>query len=228
MMMPNLLKKLQSLKRGGARGQSFIEVAIFIPILLMMFTGVVEFGFLLNYYLNLVDGPREAARFAVDISPFVGASTNDNPPFYTAVAGEAITAIHPYTLNPARDDVIVSVFSIRVTGTDTVTIVRYPTAATLAGESALDNTPGEYHLYGHGGTCDPAADITCHRTMFTAADIEARLRQGTLPPSTGIILIELFYDYPQVLKLPWILAIVPDPIPVSTYTIMPLPAAEPN
>jgi len=42
------------------------------------------------------------------------------------------------------------------------------------------------------------------------------------------VLVEIYYDYNQVLSLPWITAFVPDPIPVHTYAIMPLVAAEPN
>jgi hypothetical protein len=42
-----------------------------------------------------------------------------------------------------------------------------------------------------------------------------------------VLLVEIFYNYPQKLRLPVFTQLVPDPIPVYVYAIMPLPAAEP-
>ena len=215
-------------RRNGSRGQSLVELAVFLPILLMMLTGVVEFGILLNQFLNVLDGPREAARFAVDYTPFAGAITTDNAEFYRDVAGEAVHGIQPITLNASIDDVVVSVFGISYSNPPTIT--RYPNNGHLAGESALDNTVGEWHLYGQGGGCNPAAVVTCHPSRYTGIQVRDRVTQtggGDLPNKMGAILVEIFYNYPQTLKLPW-LEFIPYPIPVYTYTIMPLPAAEPH
>ena len=128
-------------------------------------------------------------------------------------------------MNASLDDVVISVFGINGT-----TITRYPNSASLPGESALDQTPGEWHLYGQGGSCDPAAVLACHPSHFTPTEVAARVSQtggSPIPHKMGAILVELFYNYPQTLKLPW-LKVIPDPIPVHTYTIMPLPAAEPR
>jgi hypothetical protein len=187
---------------------------------------VVEFGFLLNQYLNLLDGPREGARFAVDISPFRTVVTDAQPAFYNAVSGEVINAIKPITLNASIDDVVISIFAVNGSA-----VTRYPSAGHISGESALDNTPGEWHLSGHGGACDPNTDHTCHPSTLTNAQVSARVAQtggGDLPPSMGVVLVEVFYNYPQTLKLPWLTVFIPDPIAVHAYTMMPLPAAEPH
>jgi hypothetical protein len=42
------------------------------------------------------------------------------------------------------------------------------------------------------------------------------------------MLVEVFYAYDQLLKLPWITAFLADPLPMHTYTIIPVPAAEPS
>src|SRR6185503_15045729 len=47
-------------------------------------------------------------------------------------------------------------------------------------------------------------------------------------PNSAAIAVEIFYAYDQVLKLPWITPFVPDPIKMWTYTIAPVPAAEPS
>jgi hypothetical protein len=45
-------------------------------------------------------------------------------------------------------------------------------------------------------------------------------------PPSGVLLIELFYNYDQQLNLP--LFNIVNPIPVYAYAIMPLSAAEPE
>ena len=47
-------------------------------------------------------------------------------------------------------------------------------------------------------------------------------------PNTAVVLVEVFYNYNQLLKLPWITAFVPDPQRLHSYTIIPVPAAEPS
>jgi hypothetical protein len=40
--------------------------------------------------------------------------------------------------------------------------------------------------------------------------------------------VEIFYNYPQLLKLPVLTSIVPDPIPLYLYSVMPISSAEPT
>ncbi|NOH03534.1 MAG: hypothetical protein HND47_17015 [Chloroflexi bacterium] len=72
------------------RAQSLVEFAITLPIILILLSGVVEFGFALNYYLSLLDATREAARFFSDQDPFTrdggGAITGDDNNFYASAA----------------------------------------------------------------------------------------------------------------------------------------------
>ena len=42
----------------------------------------------------------------------------------------------------------------------------------------------------------------------------------------GVVLVEVYYGYNQVLRLPW-MAFLGNPINVYSYTMMPLPAAAP-
>ncbi len=186
------------------KAQSFVELAILLPILLMMFSGLVEFGFLLNHYLDLLDGTREAARFASDASPFLQGTYTDDPNFYKNAAALVDQTIAPLTLNSDTDDVIISAFGV---GGGRV-LSRFPKAL---GSPSLS---GEWRRWGN------------HTSEFSNTDIQSRLVSGA--PSTGIVLVEIFYSYNQVLKLPWITAFVPDPIPVHVYSIMPLVSAEPT
>lgn len=197
-----MLEKLTSPKFKKA--QSFVELAILLPILLMMFSGLVEFGFLMNHYLDLLDGTREAARFASDASPFVQGSYTDDPNFYKDVAALVDQTIAPLTLNPDTDDIIISAFGV---GGGQVRS-RFPKSL------SSPSLPGEWRRWGN------------HTSDFSNAEIQSRLVSGA--PSTGLVLVEIFYSYNQILKLPWITAFVPDPIQIHVYSIMPLVSAEPT
>ncbi len=52
--------------RKRARGQSIVEFALMAPILLIILSGLFEFGFLFTYYLAVLDSARNAARFSSD------------------------------------------------------------------------------------------------------------------------------------------------------------------
>ena len=61
---------------------------------------------------------------------------------------------------------------------------------------------------------------------FTSAEIQSRL--DAVAPTSGLVMVEIFYDYHMVLALPWITAFVPNPIPLHAYTIMPNANVEPT
>jgi len=81
-------------------GQSLVEFAILLPLLLMMLSGLIEFGFALNVYLDLVDVSREVARFSADDDPIhddaSGVFEDFNEQFYLRAANMAA-----YTLGQA-------------------------------------------------------------------------------------------------------------------------------
>ena len=85
--------KCRKQKPQKRRGQSLVEFTVLLPLLLMMISGLIEFGFMLNYYLDMIDAAREAARFAADDDPIrlpSGAYLDPNPGFlYTCADGHA-------------------------------------------------------------------------------------------------------------------------------------------
>ena len=216
--------------RSRAKAQSLVEIAIALPVLLILLSGMIELGFMLNYYLSLLDSTREAARLYSNFDSFedgfkVGDCTcyppacpNEDPAdsadadcdrnnFYQGVAATVVDSLQPaneqdtsrkIVLDSGTDDVVVSVFSV-----DGTHVVRFPSSM-----------GGEYHWFNN----QPSA--------FTDAEIISRLI-GTAPP-TGILLVEVYYDYHQVLALPWITIFIPNPTMLHAYTMMPLSAAEPT
>jgi hypothetical protein len=274
-------------RRQGRKGQSLVELALVMPVLLMLMSGLLEFGFALNQYLNALDAAREGARYGADGDPTSrdmvtvgstkvvtdGVDIGSSVDYYRLASQVALNTMAPVPLNPATDDVVISVFRVL----NGVVFGRWPYCGGQgkpydATNSACPNDPpyldhggnwpetqGEWHLYGRGsqcgdanshldqtgegiladgcgaapvpgttayGTCDPNTDLTCHPSHFTRDQIQAVL--DPTAPNTAVVLVEVFYDYNQILKLPWITAFVPDPVKLHSYTIIPVPAAEPS
>ena len=217
--------------RGKTIGQSLVEFTVLLPVLLIMISGLIEFGFMLNYYLDLIDAAREAARWASDGDPIHDPATGNyldpNSLFYTDVqtlTKESLMAAsdgridwidHPLdgtdgddddcdiTIN-GGNDIVISAFGVRNNAGSPVVDRRFPVAW---GESG-------FSLCGH------------RVSALTSAEIGARLNAGA--PTSGLVLVEVYYDYHQILALPWITAFVPNPIPLHAYTIMPNSYVEPT
>ncbi|HCE16668.1 MAG TPA: hypothetical protein DEQ80_02295 [Anaerolinea thermolimosa] len=64
--------------RARPRGQSFLELALVLPILLIMLLGLVEVAYFVGHYLDALDLTREAARFASIRDPFANVVSDLN------------------------------------------------------------------------------------------------------------------------------------------------------
>jgi hypothetical protein len=206
--------------KGDKRGQSFIELLIVTLVLALILVGVVEFGFLLNQYLHILDGTREAARFSSSSVAFYPNGTSINE-FYVNTAIQAGRTMDPVHLNPASgDDLIVSVLSVAGSS-----VMRFPGPN---GWSLCEH----YSVFAAAGDIPPAlADPTwwsCspRDSNFTSGQI-LDLLDANAPPS-GVLLVELYYNYDQLLKIPVFSDVIPDPIPVYVYSVMPISSAEPT
>jgi hypothetical protein len=209
-------EKINPLRRKKGRkspGQSLVEVAIAFPVLIMLFTGVVEFGFILNFYLSLLDATRDAARRYSGDDPFLADGVTDDDDFYYQAAFMVQRTLDPVIddvgyrgrrilFDPAVDDVIVSVY-----GADGSTVILWRDA-------------GEYHLFPTPG--DPNGN---YDSIFTTQNILDTRVSGA--PNAGVLLVEAHYNYHHVLNLPWMTAWLPNPLHLQAYTIMPIRAGEP-
>ncbi|OQY87903.1 MAG: hypothetical protein B6D38_11525 [Anaerolineae bacterium UTCFX1] len=211
-MMRTLQRQFSRLFKSSAprtphkrKAQSLVEFAITLPILLLFLSGVVEFGFALNYYLSLLDATRESARFFSNGSPFKD-DNSDDMDFYSAAAAMTRAALDPFVvdssyvgrripLDPNTDDIVITVYS------------------RSSGAAVAHPSGGVYRMYGHA------------TSLFTPARIQAAFGEDS--PNAGILVVEVHYNYHQVMKLPWLAPFLPDPLMLRAYTIMPLSAAEP-
>ena len=202
-------------KKRKSRGQSLVEMTLTLPLILFIFSGLVEFGFMLNYYLSLLDATRYAARDFANASPFTPTG-GDNPDFYydsstnVGAVADVLGQLNPRTglpngnpdnsrkvaLDPATDDVIVSVFSV----VSPTSITTYPADFPYHWNQTHPQTP-----------------------YFTEATLQSQLVSGA--PCQGVLVVEVAYTYHQILNLPW-MAWLGSPV-LHAYTVMPLQAAEP-
>ncbi|PWH18354.1 MAG: hypothetical protein DDG59_06175 [Anaerolineae bacterium] len=200
-----------------AKGQGLVETAILLPVLLIVLSGLLEFGFLLNEYMTLQDAVRNAARYASDSdyeSRDLVVNCANTKDFYRQTAclvNRELSREAPFVgLNLAngRDDVIISVFS--VDGPSGRITARFPADVGEAGWSMAEDFTGTRN----------------QSSGFSTAEMQSKLRG--FAPNTGYVLVELYYSYEQKLKLPWITAFVPDPILLRPYAVMPNSSAEPT
>lgn len=193
-----------------------------ILILALMLSGVVEFGYLLNSYLKVLDGAREGARFSSNSVAF-GIDTHGNTvsyqDFYINTAIETMRVMSPIILNGNRgDDIVVSVFS--VVGSD---IQRWPDGFANGWSLCINQSD---HLLDFDLNHADWSSCTAHNSHFTTGQILGLMDVNT--PASGVLLVEVYYNYPQILKLPVFEQVIPDPILVYTYSVMPISSAEPT
>ena len=286
--MLNFLHAIFSKSSKKSRGQSFLELALVLPILLLMLLGLVEVAFFMSKYLDALDLTREAARFASIRDPFsTGAhdfdcSTQAAFDFYYDTscifsAPETTSCVwttqssgfwcnglnkylsyhpEPYTedgvTKQAYDDVVISIYTVGLNneieqthpvGTEFVTDENGDTSYywALSNHFATGIAPAHDHLidkfkYDCQGTKHD--DVLPY---YTRARVQAMngqsLQPGDFPSGAtptsplgnkGFVAVELYYCHAQVLGLPIITNLIPNPIRIHASTIMPIPAAAPT
>ena len=177
------------------KGQRFVELSLVVLLLMIFVAGIIEFGFMLNNYLNLVDASREAVRYSSNGDPFDEEGNLDTG-FFVVTGQLTQEVLVPVILDPSvGDDIVITFFSV--------------------GEGVYERYPNPQGW----------SVLGTQTTKLSDAEVQSRLDSSA--PPTGVLLVEIFYHYPQVLKLPIFTVFVQDPMPLHVYAIMPLAAAEP-
>ncbi|RME75487.1 MAG: tandem-95 repeat protein, partial [Chloroflexi bacterium] len=238
------------------QGQSFVEMAIAAPILLLMFIGVFEVGWALRGYLVLANANREAARFAVKNAVLDYSTKNPAEIGYNVVLSHTTASLSEQLplefLNNPNATMIISHFVID-TGIPCSTgaiqngkYVEYTCDCETGDPSDPDgdgtpwfskddlvlhpDSPGYSHykqVYGQprstrlgGGSYQNFANQLAVEN--NQANCMARQSAGDSAEYVidNVIAIEMFYDQPQLLGVPFISNRITDPIPFYTHTVM--------
>lgn len=234
------------LKTTGKRGQSFVELALILPVLIIMLAGMTEVAFFVGRYLDALDLTREAARFASvrDYNATLPSGQYDcsnanafdfyydtacifSPPASSSscVDPQFCNGFNPYLLmDLAHDDIVITAFTTNYNPADGKIEVS-ATHPAVNGWAFSTNTGN--------GTDNWKYDCLGHQTettpYYTAAQVNSMLVQdSTITANKGFVAVEFYYCYHQVLDLPIISNIIPNPARIHVYTVMPLPSAQPT
>lgn len=213
------MKIIPKKRRRHFQGQSIVEFTLLLPLLLMLLSSLIEFGFMVNEYLDLIDTTRETARYLADQDPFE-AGTERRDAFYTGGVNEMSATLDRagwINLDTSVDDLVISVFAV----TGNTSAVRYPDQW----EDTRGNCAGDPNGGGMGWR------LHCNKTTkFSYQDVLDRFSSGTskTPPNNGLILVEIYYAYNMKLGLPWVTGFVGDTIELHAYSFAPNPHAEPD
>ena len=211
----------------GVTGQSFVELALVLAFLLLLVAGMVQIGFFMFSYLTALDLTREAARFAstrdftkaksiADSGECNNSSLNyyfDTACFFT---DSSLNPTIPITTTP-YSDVTITVFTV----TDNHVTDRWPKAP-------IDSDgDGVWSLYDNNWQKDCDGNTVQTEPFFTNAEIESKFISNATR-SKGLVLVEVFYCYNQILDFPVISRFIPSPFRIHAFTIMPYPEAIPT
>jgi hypothetical protein len=205
-------KKVLLQKTKTQRAQSMVEFAIALPILMLLLTGMVEFGFMLNTYLSIQDAARTTARRYSTINPF-NADGTDNITYYQDAALYAVELLAPtgdpqtrqIVLEEDRDNILISLIGVEVdestTPDEIASITRY--------------SGGEYYQL-YGDTDPPTTYLDDNITAFLTTG-------GAEPADAGLLIVEIYYGYEGTLNLPWMRPLFSPENPSMLYVSVVMP-----
>ncbi len=184
--MKRLLASLNS-----KRGQSLVEMAIMLPILLIILVGIVELGFALANQMTVTTAAREGARYGARFGP-----TNDTAVNDAILKVVTNTTSSLFSMDQAHADVIV--IRAKTDGSGNIGSSTDFNADSYWVQDVLQDSPNI------GGNIVTPAQI--------AQDLEHE-------PNLAVIIVQSFYDHRSVMGIP-LVAVLSDRIPIGTYTVM--------
>jgi len=134
--------KFFSCYKKDENGQSLVEFALILPVVLLLLMGIIQFGFIFNGQITVTSAAREGARLAVVTDPDEVADADD------LIKDRVEAAAVALLLNVDRDDDIVidrtladGMLSVTVDGTVEIIMPLLPiltgNSIDLAGESKM-------------------------------------------------------------------------------------------
>jgi hypothetical protein len=222
------------LRESQHKAQSLVETSIIVPILVLFLLGVFEVGWALRGYLVLANANREAARFAIR-PRYV--NYDDEYPDYTPIVTQAFNSLSnqiPFTNSGV---IIVSRIFID-TGypcdpaellemahrvCDWQVAMAHPYTPTIV-ITPLDVATYTF-TYPATSTQHTRLDYNALKEQLIARNFQhnAELMERTgwaLPQADDVIIVEMFFNQPQLLGFPGLSNSLMDPIHMYTSTFV--------
>jgi hypothetical protein len=206
----------------STEGQSLVEMALVMPLLLLMFVGLIEIGFALRNYLVLVNANREGARFAARGRWFEEDSV---PEIFNRVVAAA-------GVDQRGDELIQFMRTEPIGDLDPNTVIRVayiqvPDQVDATG--GLVDEPPTISVWSTGPLPDGADPIDVH-AVAEAARQENYIFNANYyasdPPLLDVasednfVIVETWYEHEQWLKLPIFTAILPETFTLYAHSTM--------
>jgi Flp pilus assembly protein TadG len=239
------------------KGQGLVELALVLPVILLLFMGIVELGFALNNYLAVIDAARTGSRYAATLSH----TNTDTIPIDISAVDIDVQVCDPSTKTISSSDFYINTYcvvssglaqekptvSLDITnGEDDVVITvmsingkNIPPAPTPPDTAQPSPTGPVYtqaqvtNVYPMNAGWSYALNKKGYlkrnqSTRFDATKVNAIV--GTRPDlaNCGIVIVEVFNRYKQMLGFDWLTRYVPANLNLYAYTIMPMTSAEPR
>jgi hypothetical protein len=228
--------------RDSRRGQSLVEMAIAMPILVLMFIGVFEVGWALRGYLVLSNVNRESARFAVKPTVLNFSKKDPATVGYDEVLSHTMSSLARQLplefIGPDPNATIIMTHMVIDTGIPCANMAACdceedsPTAAQWFADDDLilhPDTPGySYYVQTYGITRTTRLGEGSYQTEAEKLMVENNQLNCTIfktgsaneISANNLFVAEVYYDQPQLLGVPLISNPLTDPIPFYAHTAM--------
>lgn len=217
--------KFWNLIMNKEKGQSLVEMAIITPLLIFLMIGVFEVGWALRSYLVLININREAARFAV--RPYYLNFDDAVDPGWNTVLTQALISEGEMLDIDFKDK-----------GTMVMAYLEVNTGEACNENLDKNNTCDCLNVYTATikiPRTNPTFTITYGPSQTTHFDYEMIatelalnnrikncdfVRKGFAAKGDGMVIVEMWFQQPQLLGFPLISNPFTDPVPMYAHTIM--------
>jgi len=215
-------------KLPSDRGQSLVEITLFIPILILILVGFVEIGTFVNDYITITDTTRSAARYVSVQDPTetrcqrFGPISNPEEIHFSSTACESEYPAAAATVKSWGADRVYQVCQesetvnfFYVTGCTVVRNLGSDMNAVLSTTEEIDivvttvpitagvplaNRTVTWSLYGNRISRFLKTSPPASSSDFADSFMTELQRFGTAPP-TGVVIVEVYAAHAQVTKL---------------------------
>jgi hypothetical protein len=206
-----------------SEGQSLVELAISLPLLLVMFAGLVEVGAALRNYMVVVNSNREGTRFAAR-GRWLDSAEDVKQIYYRLIASagvdqrgeDLVPFLRPSDVGDLPANTAIAVTYIAVPPQFDGVGAHDPQPAVINGPWITGTLPS-------GATpVDAAGMAEAARQNNEEFNQQYFVDQGLLdiPSEDNFIIVEVWYTHNQLLKLPFFTELLPETFTLYAQSTM--------
>lgn len=201
-----IMKKISRSFMGKFRGQNLVELSLIIPIVMVLFAGMIEIGFAAHSYVIVSSAAREGARFG---SRGVHVPFNDITNIVETGMGKTIS---PVFFGPdANATIIVTEIDIEEDGTYSIF------SQNKLGDLVVSSTVCEPSAFDCPGG---ALDVQDFIDANTAFNDNPEFCVESFGCDGDFVVVEVFYNHQSVILSGITRDLIPDPFPIKARAVM--------